>query len=429
MESLQHSDVISREQRKFILGCLTFIYAISFVDRQIVSILIEPIKNDLMLTDTQLGLMSGFAFALFYATLGIPIAAIADRGNRKNIIAISLALFSAMTVLCGTATTFAQMLFYRMGVGVGEAGTSPPSHSIISDLYGPESRSSAMSIFALGAPIGIFLGFAIGGLVAHLWGWRTAFWVAGLPGIAMSLLTYFFVKEPRRGLSEKPKLHTEIPPKFITVLVLLWHKRSAFHLIMGATIVLFSGYSFTTWASSFLIRSYNIGLTSAGIALATTIGIGGAIGAISSGFLADKLRKRDVRWPCWMICIAITLSIPFSLTGYAVNSLYFSLFLLMVPAIVASFYFGPTMAMLHGVVVIEARAITSAITLFIINLIALGLGPAFTGYLSDCLEGYFAHNSLRYALMIISIMPLWAVYHFYSASKHISRDTNSPLKY
>ena len=195
-----------------------------------------------------MGLLSGFAFALFYATLGIPIASLADRSNRKNIIAASLAIFSFMTALCGTATNFIQMLVYRMGVGIGEAGTSPPSHSIISDLFPPENRSSAMAIFALGAPIGIFLGFAVGGFVAQEFGWRVAFLVAGIPGILLTVLAFFSIAEPKRGLSDGINAKSTQQPKLKEVVLMLWHKRTAFHLIMGATIILFSGYSFATWA-------------------------------------------------------------------------------------------------------------------------------------------------------------------------------------
>ena len=415
--------VYTNRYRWFALIVLTLIYVMNFLDRQIMSILADDIIKEFDLTDTQMGLLTGFVFAMFYATLGMPIAMWADRSNRRNIIALALAIFSGMTALCGTATSFAQMALYRVGVGIGEAGSSPPSHSIISDLFPPEKRSSAMAIFSLGVPIGILLGFSIGGYVAENYGWRNAFYIVGIPGIVLALITRFVLKEPPRGLSDAKAGQEATAPKLADVFKLLFRRKTAFHLIMGATVTSFVGYGAVSWSAIFMIRSYGVDLTFVGFALALLFGLSGLVGNFGGGMLSDALRKRDIRWPCWVICIFTAISMPFSVAGYLSGDVYWALTFLIGPSLIGSLYLGPSLAMLHGVVPLRARALSSAIMFFILNMLGLGFGPTAVGMLSDFLAADYGQESIRYALMIFGFLQVWAIVHFYLASRHLEADT------
>ena len=414
----------STRYRWLILIILTLIYGISLVDRQIVSILVEPIKAELEVSDTQMGYLSGLVFALFYATLGLPIAKLADRSNRKTIIAISLAIFSGMTALCGTATSYLQLALFRMGVGIGEAGTSPPSHSIISDLFPPEKRSGAMAVFSLGVPIGILIGFTVGGYVAANYGWRSAFYVVGIPGIMLAVLSFLFLREPPRGMADGFSGETE-KTDIRGVFVLMLRRKTALHLVLGAMITSFVSYGLGAWAAAFLIRSFNVDIAFAGLALGITLSTGGALGAFVGGVFSNILRKRDVRWPCWLICITTAIAIPLGMIAYTASNVYVALVFLCFPAAMGSLYFGPTIAMLHGVVPLSARATASAIMFLILNLAGLGFGPTAVGFVSDSLSLTLGQESLRYALLTIAFIQIWAILHFYMASRYLIADTEA----
>ncbi|MCP3730682.1 MFS transporter [Sphingomonas sp. MG17] len=257
VQAQRDADAHAMRRRGLTLALLTAAYFFSYMDRQILAILQEDIRRDLLLSDTQLGLLAGFAFAIFYATLGLPVARLADRGNRVNIIAIALALWSAMTGLCGLAQNFVQLLLARIGVGIGEAGSSPPSHSIIADLYPPEKRAGAMGIYSLGVVLGTAGGAMIGGSLAHFFGWRVAMFAVGVPGILLALVIKWLVVEPRRGLSDtRPAAAAAADmPKFGEGFRSLFANRAAVHLVMGTTITAMIGYGQTAFGPSFMIRS------------------------------------------------------------------------------------------------------------------------------------------------------------------------------
>ena len=245
--------------RRYALLLLTIVYAFNFIDRQLLAILQESVKADLGLTDGQLGLLAGFAFALFYVTAGLPIARWADRSNRRNIVAGSVFLWSLMTAISGFTQTYSQLLLARIGVGVGEAGGSPPSHSIISDIFPPEKRASAMGFYSTGVNIGILFGFLLGGWLNEFFGWRVAFIVVGAPGILLAVLVRTTLAEPIRGLSEQhaPSIDAT-PPKFTEALATLWHKRSFRHMAFAASLNAFCGYGTASWTASFMIRSHEM---------------------------------------------------------------------------------------------------------------------------------------------------------------------------
>ncbi|HDZ57368.1 MAG TPA: MFS transporter [Pseudomonas xinjiangensis] len=414
---------ITPAYRRYALILLVAAYTSSHVDRNIVGILIEPLKADLLLSDTQLGFLSGIAFALFYATLGIPIAIFADRSNRRNIIAWSIAIWSAMTALCGTAQNFWQLAAARVGVGIGEAGSSPPSHSMISDLYPKEQRSSAMSIYALGVYFGIMLGFMVGGFVTEWWGWRAAFFVVGLPGLLIAALVRFTMIEPPRGFADGVK-----PPPMGKVNVragfaVLWRVRTTRHVVIGLTLTALVGYGSIVWGPAFLIRSHGLTPGQVGLFLGPVMGVIGGLGAYIGGILADKLAAKNQSWNAWIVGLAKLIAVPFIVAFYLIDSTFWALVVYMPAAFLGAFYLGPSFAMIQSLTPLRSRALASAIMLFVLNLVGLGLGPQAIGIASDLMRVWFDNESLRYALLGAAFINIWAALHYYLAGRTIKSDT------
>jgi len=369
--------------------------------------------------------LGGLAFALFYATLGIPIAALADRWSRVKVLAISMIIWSAMTALCGMASNFITLLIARIGVGVGEAGASPPSHSLISDYFPIESRATALSIYALGIPFGSMVGNFVGGWGAEELGWRTTFFLVGIPGILVAFLILATLKEPPRGLSEKREIKPDgtAPPAMKDVFQFLWAKKSFRHIGFAAGLHAFVGYGAGTWNAPFLIRSHEMPITEVGSWLAIISGIG-AIGTFAGGFLGDKISDRtgDRRWYLWVCGISTLIMVPFQLTAYLYDELWAVIPSLFVVSILGGMYLGPSFAMTQGLVTLRMRAVASAILLFMLNIIGMGLGPYFVGIASDLLAPNFAIHSLRYALCMAVLANLWAATHYFLGAKTLRRD-------
>ena len=406
----------------YALGTLTLVYSFNFIDRQLLAILQESIKADLLLSDAQLGLLTGFAFAVFYVTAGLPIASWADRGNRRNIVSLSLFVWSFMTAISGFAQNYWQLLLARIGVGVGEAGGSPPSHSMISDIFAPESRASALGFYSTGVSFGILFGFLFGGWLNEYFGWRVAFLLVGVPGVLLAFLVRFTMAEPIRGLNEKRKVQAE-GTSIRAVMALLWQRRSFRHMAMGAAMNAFAGYSVANWVASYMIRSYQMPTGELGTWLALVIGVGGAIGVFGSGVVADRLGKRDKRWYMWMPAVACALAFPFQFGIYFATEPYFALVMLIVPAVLSNAYLGATIATVHGLVGLRMRALASAILFFILNIIGLGAGPSSVGLLSDLLNPAYGVESLRYALLILVPLALvWSGFHYVMAARYVRED-------
>jgi predicted MFS family arabinose efflux permease len=299
----------SNSLRNYVLGILVVVYTFNFIDRQILSILLESIKLDLKLSDTSLGLLTGFAFALFYATLGIPIAKYADYGNRRNLISIAIAVWSFMTALSGLAQNFFHLLFARIGVGVGEAGCSPPAHSMISDYFPANIRSTALGIYSLGIPFGIMFGLFAGGWINEYFGWRIAFFVVGIPGLFLAILFRYSVKEPIRGQAEG-RSDTKDQPTILETVKYLLKKKSFVHLAFGAALAAFVGYGAVTWLPSFFQRSYGMQTGEVGWYLGLILGIPGGIGIFLGGYLSDYFGSKDIRWYLWTVAIAMAITTP-----------------------------------------------------------------------------------------------------------------------
>ncbi|MEE8245011.1 MAG: MFS transporter [Pseudomonadales bacterium] len=416
------SEVTSRAYRYYTLAILTTVYIFNFIDRQILVILQEDIKADLLLSDTQLGLLSGFSFAIFYVTFGIPIARWADKGVRRNIVALAIGTWSFMTALCGLVTNFPQLMAARIGVGIGEAGGSPPAHSMISDLFPPHERATALSIYSMGINFGILFGFVIGGWVNDFFGWRWVFFVIGAPGILMALIVRFSLREPPRGEAEKIKEVAAAPP-LGEVFKLMWSRRSFRHMSLAAGLHAFVGYGVGQWIGSFFIRTYDLSSTGE---IATWLGIisgtAGAAGTFCGGYFADKWGKRDARWYIWLPGLATILAVPFSLTVYLINNYALALSIYLIPVFLGAMFLGPTLAMTHGIVSLRMRALASAILFFVLNLIGLGLGPLLTGFISDLLEPRYGDQALRYALVIVVLVYVWCAFHYAMAARDIRED-------
>lgn len=429
------ADSLALKRRSLTLVLLTVTYFFSYMDRQILAILQELIRKDLHLSDTQLGLLAGFAFAVFYATLGIPVARLADRGNRVNIIAISLSLWSLMTAVCGLAQNFWQLLLARIGVGVGEAGSSPPSHSIIADLYPPEKRAGAMGIYSLGVVLGTAFGTIIGGSVAHLYGWRVAMFTVGLPGIALAVIVKWLVVEPRRGLSDvqivAEKQDAGAMPSLGEGFRAMFANGAAFNLVMGVTITSLIGYGHAAFGPSFLQRSLGLPMIDVARYVAPIGALCGTISAVGGGWLANKVAERwGLYAQSWLVLGMKTVGLPLSFLFFASSDPWVAIGLYWASLILISSYLGPTFALIQGLAPLRMRALWAAITLLVINLIGLGLGPTMIGVISDLLRPTFGEESLRYAMLTFAAMTPWALWHYWRAGvllkRQSTRSSNSP---
>ena len=419
--SQEQHGVFSPAVRNYALGVLVVVYTFNFIDRQILSILLEPIKQDLGLSDSALGMLTGFAFALFYATLGIPIARFADRSNRRNLIAWALAIWSAMTAVSGLAQNFWHLLLARIGVGVGEAGCSPPAHSMLADYFPTEHRATALGIYSLGIPFGILFGFIAGGWLNEFFGWRVAFFIVGVPGLLLAILVRFTLREPPRGMAEG-RVADEEQPTIMETFRFLWSKRSFRHMAVGGGLTAFVGYGVITWVPSFLIRSYGMSTGDVGTYLGLILGIPGGIGIALGGYLADRYGARDTRWYLWIVSVALIASMPLFFGVYLSNTAFASLMFLILPILLGNFYQATTFSQTQGLVSLRMRSVAAAVLLFILNMIGLGAGPQAVGILSDILQPSYGDESLRYALLMLSTVQIWAAYHYYQAGKSLRDD-------
>ena len=399
---------------------LTVVYTFNFIDRQILVILQEPIKADLGLSDAQLGLLTGFSFALVYVTAGIPIAWLADRANRRNIVAASLAFWSLMTALSGLVQNYGQLLAARLGVGVGEAGGSPPSHSMISDYFPPSSRGTALSFYSMGIYIGVLFGFAAGGWIAENFGWRNAFFVIGIPGILYALVVLWVVKEPKRGQYDLAGVPAQ--SSLSETLAGLKRRPTFWYLSVGCAFTAFISYGNGNFMPSFLMRNHGMSLAEVGAILGLISGLSGATGTFLGGFLADRLATRDMRWYVWIpILGGLSSMIPAYYTLFGENTTL--IVAAMIPSqILSALYLGPCIATCHNLVSPGMRAMASAILYFVLNLIGLGLGPLTVGILSDLFAEPFGENNLRYAMATALTIGFLGIYFLWKGSRSLNRD-------
>lgn len=422
------------------LFMLVVVYTFNFIDRQIVSILAVPIKSDLGLSDTELSLMGGFAFALFYTTLAVPIALLADRKSRVWVITIALSLWSVMTAICGTAQNFWQLFLARLGVGVGEAGGVAPSHSLITDYFPPHMRARALSFYSFGIPIGSALGILLGGVLTSYLDWRSAFIIVGILGVILAPFFRLTVREPVRGRFDPPS-ETKTSATFMDVFRVIRKKPSFWFLALGAASSSMMGYGLIFWLPSFFVRSFGDALPTffswlpaalipdqAGALLyasyfyALILLIGGISGIWVGGYLGDRFGSADkgayATIPAW----AFVLTLPFLILGVLATDLVpvFLCFLLI--QALSLVWLGPVVAAFQGMVPANMRAAASAIFMLFNNLIGLGFGNLLIGLLSDAMTQQFGAESLRYAMVAGSIFYLFAALLMFQARKTLDAD-------
>ncbi|MDA8619138.1 MFS transporter [Luminiphilus sp.] len=412
----------STRYRWTVLVMLTLVYTFNFIDRQILVILQEPIKADLGLSDAQLGLLTGFSFALVYVTAGIPIAWLADRANRRNIVAASLAFWSLMTAMSGLVQNYGQLLVARLGVGVGEAGGTPPAHSMISDYFPPSSRGTALSFYSMGIYIGVLFGFAAGGWIAENFGWRNAFFVIGIPGILYAFAVLWVVKEPKRGHFDPAGAGAPAQSSLSETMAGLRRRPTFWYLSVGCAFSAFISYGNGNFMPSFLMRNHGLSLTEVGVILGLISGLSGATGTFLGGYMADRLATRDMRWYLWIpILGGLSAMIPAYYTLLGENTTF--IVAAMIPSqILSALYLGPCIATCHNLVSPGMRAMASAILYFVLNLIGLGLGPLTVGILSDFYAEPFGDDNLRYAMASVLSIGFLGVYFLWMGTRSLNRD-------
>ncbi|MGQ0836771.1 MAG: spinster family MFS transporter [Gammaproteobacteria bacterium] len=407
--------------RVYVLLVLVLVYTFNFIDRQIVGILAPPIKADLGLTDTQLGLLGGLAFALFYTGLGIPIARLADRYSRVWIMTAALALWSGFTAACGFAQSYAQLFLARIGVGVGEAGGVAPAYSLVADYFPPEQRARALGVYSFGIPIGSALGLFFGGLIASYVDWRTAFIVVGLAGLAVAPLFRATVREPPRGGYDPPAAQKSTPP-LSDVLRTLARKPSFWGISLGASCSSIMGYGLFFWLPSFFVRSHGLSLMQVSIFYGSITLIGGIVGIWLGGWLADRYGARSRASYALVPAFAFIAALPFLIVGTVSSSVELSFGMFLALAALNLAWLGPVICAVQHLVAPSMRATASAIFLFVNNLIGLGAGTAIPGALSDALAERFGAESLRYSILCGSGFYLLAAGLLILSARRLGRD-------
>lgn len=448
--------------RKWFLFLLILVYASSFIDRIIVAVVGQAIKIEMHLTDLQLGLLGGLAFAILYTVLGIPVARLAERHSRVKMITIAIVAWSMMTALCGTATGFLQLLLYRLGVGVGEAGSTPIGHSLIADQFPPNRRATALSLYAMGPPLGVIIGALGGGWILHQYGWRMVFYVVGLPGFVIGLLAWLTLREPKRGGTDaNPTGSSDEVPPMKEVLRIMLSNKTIVQLVIGTVIGSLAQYGINLFIPVYLNRVFGMSYAQASVVFGLMIGIGGILGNILGGMSADWASKHDRRWYAWIPALGTLIGFPLALAALLKHDDWtISIALLFASTILLTVWNGPTFAVIQGAITPRMRATASALVFLVMNFIGQGLGPPLVGYLSDTFAAYFftgnnyqaacsalggvkAHGAgnasalvdgtlvricgdasalgIRYAMLTMTIFLGWSALHYFLASRHLQK--------
>jgi MFS family permease len=411
----------SQSYKHYVTTLLLAVYVCSYVDRQILALLMQPIKGELQLSDTQLGFLAGPAFVLFYSILGIPIARLADRSSRVKIISVCAALWSVMTMLCGVVGNFWHLALARAGVGIGEAGCTPPAQSLIADYFSPAERTRALSIYMLGIPLGVLVGYLLGGWINQAYGWRAAFWIVGLPGVILALLVKWSIKEPPRSQAGQAAATAHRPP-LQSVLITVWRRRALRHLVIGMTLVNIVSASTLTWLPTFFVRQHGMTTGELGSWLALMIGVGGSVGTWLGGYLTTRYGAQDERIQLRLLAVSAATAVPLLLLVLLCPDRYVALLVSLPGNILLFFLYGPFFSLVHGLCDTNLRATTVAVVMFILVLFAGVVGAQSVGLLSDALGPVFEGGALRAAMAIVSLMAFWGAAHFWWATRFARQD-------
>ena len=402
--------------RNVVLGVLLAAYILNFLDRQMLGILAGPIKADLNLTDAQFGAVGGLAFAMLYSFLGVPLALLADRTRRSWVVAGSLAVWSGFTALCGTAASYSQLFFYRLGVGVGEAGGVAPSYALIADYFEPEKRARALAIYSLGVPLGLAGGALAGAYLTSWISWRAAFIVMGAIGLLLAPIMLLLVRDLPRAKSP------EAAPSLFSTFPIVARKPTFWLMAFASSCSSLCGYGLALWTPSILIRSFGLDLLSTAHFFASLLLIGGTFGVFAGGWLADRLGTADRRWYARLPAIAWLITAPFFFAGFMAPNLKVAWLLLLVPNALNILWLGPVTTAVQHLVPRPLRSTASASFLFINNLIGLGVGPLLMGAISDHLKASYGSEALRYAATACLGFYLLAALLMFVAVSRIRKD-------
>lgn len=418
-------------QRSYMLTVLATIFCFNSVDRFAISLFLQDIKRDLALSDTQLGLMTGIAFAAFYSIMGVPLARWADRGNRVTILGFTTILWSMALIACGLARNFLQLLVIRIAVAVGEAGCTPVAHSLIAEHYSRAERPRAVARFLLGGSAGALIGYFVAGWLNNRFGWRVAFALLGLPGLPLAILACLTLREPRKsqwkdaaatGDRHRDTLAAPTPPSMAQVLRVMSRVRAFRHLLAGNSVLFFLYYGVSKWQPTFFIRSYAMPVHEVGAWFGVILGGGMLIGTILSGEWPRRLAPQNERRQLLILSAIFCTLIPISVGIYLAEDRHFAFLFMAVNAVVMAATFGPLYATIPMVVPETMRAMSIALVYLFANLIGMGLGPLAVGAISDALHATFGAESLRFALLLMTPGYVWGAWHLFRASRYIAAD-------
>ena len=399
-----------------LIGLLVLVNVVNFIDRQLPFILVSSIKDELKLSDTQIGVMAGVTFALVYSLAGLPLARLADRGSPRVVLTLSLAFWSLMTAVTGLVQSFSQLLAARIGVAAGEAGSTPVAHALISRIYRPDRRALGVAIFSLGVPFGSTLGLVLGGWINELADWRAAFFIVGLPGLALALIARF-------AIPALPAQPAETAGRtYWRDLRALGRLRSYVHMAIASSLFSCGSYAINVFAPAFLMRVHELGSTRAGLGIGLAFGIGGGIGTFAGGYMADRLGRRDPRWRQWVPMIGQMIAVPASLGAWLAGDTVVSVLLLGLTYMASLLYFAPTFAAAQMLVPDGLRATASAVLLFCLTLVGSSIGPLVVGAASDALTPVHGADALRYAMSLMAVTFAWSALHFHFAARALPGD-------
>lgn len=413
---------VTKRYRAYVLGSLTVVCALNYLDRGLMILLLQPIKEDLHLSDTQLGFLTGIAFGLFYAVLGVPIARWADRGNRVNIASLAIALWGLTVMSCVFVVNFAQLAFARVAAAVGESGCMPPTYSIVGDYFPqPAERTRAMSVYMLASPLASLVSFTMGGALNEAYGWRVTFFLLAIPAVLVALLLKMTVKEPR-ALSDPTNVLNESSRGMLDILANLWRQHSSRHLCIAIIILFTMGFGLGPWYAAFMIRSHAMGTAELGMWLGIIFGAGGMAGILFGGYVTVRWFAKDEGGQMRASALMIVAMVPCFGVFLLAPGKAAALVALTGLVLVSNFFFAPTFALMQRLVVEESRATTLALVMLMANLLGMGVGPQIVGVLSDRLAPVLGSDSLRYAMLSMSCVAFWGAYHFWQVSKTVAAD-------
>jgi predicted MFS family arabinose efflux permease len=396
---------------------------LNLVDRGLMTLLLQPIKEDLHLSDTQLGFLTGIAFGLFYATLGLPIAQWADRGNRATITSLAIGLWGLTVMSVLFVTGYVQLVFARIAAAVGESGCKPPTYSLVGDYFPrPAERTRAMAIYTASTPLALLVSLMVGGWLNELYGWRMTFFLMGIPGLLLALLIKLTMREPRT-FTPRRSLEKHPAPSIKAVLVTLWRQRSYRHLCIALILVYMMGLGMGPWFAAFMIRSHGMGTAELGLWLGVIFGVGGIAGALLGGYVnSHRWFAADERRQMRLCAVMVALMVPCLVAFLSLPKKEHALLALLPLIMSYNFFLGPTYALMQRLVRDEMRATMMSVVMLLANLIGFGLGPQSVGVLSDILAPALGVDSLRYAMLMVSLIALLAGYHFWRVGRTVKED-------